>query len=415
MISNHPSNFRRRRPVRGIATDYYRDDLVAGEPGGPSHRPREGAAAPDRPRVLLITPDYPPGAGGIQLMASRLVGSFRSVAPGVVTRAPVQGTTVGEPHVVRVPRRGSQLVSVLALNAAAVRIARRHRPDLVLSMHLVCLPAVAVLRRLLSAPTVQFLHGQEVTHRPRLARTAIDAAELTVCVSEHTRGLASGLGGKADRLVVIPPGVDVPPRFSVAKQPRPTIVTVARLADRYKGHDVMLEAVARLRGHCPDVQWIVIGDGRLRRELELRAATLGVQDAVSFRGAVDDAERDEWLRRAHVFAMPSRVPADGGGEGFGIVYLEAGGHSLPVVAGDAGGARDAVVDGETGLLVDAANPDAVAQALLRLLTDGSLADRMGRAGRRHAERHTWDAAASAVERELSKLVPAFAIPSAPGA
>jgi phosphatidyl-myo-inositol dimannoside synthase len=366
-------------------------------------RPRQSTADLDRPRVLVITPDYPPGAGGIQLLASRLVGSFTKLAAGVVTRAPVRGTAGGDRHVLRVPRLGSQTISVVALNTEAVRIACRRRPDLVLNMHVVCAPAAAVLRRLLDVPVVQFLHGQEVAHRPRLARNAINAAELTVCVSTHTRRLAMHVGGNPDGLVVIPPGVDVPPRFSGAKQPRPTIVTVARLVDRYKGHDVMLDALARLRGDGLDVQWIVIGDGRLRKELHLRAEALRLKDAVRFVGEVDDAERDDWLRSAHVFAMPSRVPPDGGGEGFGIVYLEAGAHGLPVVAGDAGGARDAVVDGTTGLLVDAADPEAVAQALLRLLSDPPFAERMGRAGRRHAARHTWGASAGALEREIFKL------------
>jgi phosphatidylinositol alpha-1,6-mannosyltransferase len=85
--------------------------------------------------------------------------------------------------------------------------------------------------------------------------------------------------------------------------------------------------------------------------------------------------------------MPSRLDEHGGGEGFGIVYLEAGARGLPVVAGNVGGATDAVVHGETGLLIDPTDPDAVAGAIVALLTDKDRARSMGEAGRRWAERH----------------------------
>src|SRR5439155_18622394 len=113
-----------------------------------------------------------------------------------------------------------------------------------------------------------------------------------------------------------------------------------------------------------------IGAGPRREQFERFADIYGVDINVHFLGQVTNQERDTWLERAHVFAMPSRVPGGGlGGEGFGIVYMEASWHGLPVVAGNVGGAVDAVVDGETGLLVDANDPVAVSDAVTRLLGD----------------------------------------------
>jgi phosphatidylinositol alpha-1,6-mannosyltransferase len=138
------------------------------------------------------------------------------------------------------------------------------------------------------------------------------------------------------------------------------------------------------------VQWLVIGEGSLRRSLESRAGSLGVARHISFLGAVPDAERDACLARSRVFVMPSRVPATGvGGEGFGIAYLEANAFGLPVVAGHEGGATDAVVDGRTGLLVDPRDHVAVADGVTDLLLDPSRAAELGRAGAARAREFAW--------------------------
>jgi phosphatidylinositol alpha-1,6-mannosyltransferase len=129
----------------------------------------------------------------------------------------------------------------------------------------------------------------------------------------------------------------------------------------------------------------------------------GLGGRVRLLGEADDAERDQWLDRARVFAMPSRLAANGGGEGFGIVYLEAGAHGLPVVAGDVAGARDAVINGVTGLLVDPTDHIAVADALTRLLLDHSLAESLGHAGELQARSLGWPSVAQKVEDLLHRV------------
>ena len=207
---------------------------------------------------------------------------------------------------------------------------------------------------------------------------------------EGFRTLVLAPDAPVKRLAVVHPGVDLPGDSAPQAEPRPTFLTISRLQERYKGHDVMTRALALVRARLPDVRWVVIGDGSLRPALEALARSHGVRDAIDFLGTVSDAERDEWLRRARLLAMPSRLPAGGlAGEGFGIVYLEAGAFGKPVVAGRAGGALDAVVDGVTGLLVDPTDPVDVADAITRLLCDGELTARLGRAGVERARQFTW--------------------------
>jgi phosphatidylinositol alpha-1,6-mannosyltransferase len=191
-------------------------------------------------------------------------------------------------------------------------------------------------------------------------------------------------------------------------------LTVARLQDRYKGHDVLIRALASVRAKVPGVEWIVIGDGPLRPGLELLARSCGVADSVRFLGAVSDEQREQWLRRADLLAMPSRLPGAGlAGEGFGIVYLEAGAYRKPVVAGNVAGAVDAVTDGENGLLVDPTDPLAVAGAIARLLLDPELARRLGGAGALRAQSLAWPVIAERVEAVLLEALrasPRFGAP-----
>ena len=151
----------------------------------------------------------------------------------------------------------------------------------------------------------------------------------------------------------------------------------------------------------PDVEWIVIGDGPLRGEIEQLARDHGVAGSIRFLGAVGDEQRNMWLRHASLLAMPSRLPEGRlAGEGFGIVYLEAGAYGKPVVAGNVAGALDAVIDGETGLLVDPRDPEAVGDAITRLLLDPGLAARFGAAGALRAREFAWPVMVERVESLL---------------
>lgn len=352
--------------------------------------------------MLVLTPDFPPAHGGVQRLVERLVACWTRADACVVTPgdAGLDRFDWGRPYEVRrTSKRRRHRPTVAWLNLAALRQALLYRPDVTLSAHIVTSPAAAAIHRLVGAPFVQYLHGREVVNRSRLVRLALARSAAAIAVSRHTASLA--LSVKADaRIQVVPPGVDPPTAPRQDRSQRPLVVTVARLEGAHKGHDVMVEAIASLRERIPDVLWAVIGDGALRSDLAEWVATHGLHDHVLLLGALDDAERDAWLERAWAFAMPSRVGPDGGGEGFGIAYLEAAAHGLPVVAGDEGGALDAVIDGRTGLLVTPTDPGAVAEALEKLLLDPELATKLGEAGASRAREFAWPRIAHRVERLL---------------
>lgn len=361
-------------------------------------------------RTLVLTPDFPPAPGGIQLLVHRVVRHAPGLQCRVVTLdAPgaEEFDRAGDLDVKRVPLvPAPRPVSTLALNGAALAQAVAFRPQAVLSAHIVMSPGASLIRRALRVPVVQYFHGKEIGVRPKLAGFAARNADACIAVSSYTSSLITAAGGGAERIHLIHPGVDLPEhRSETARLERPTVLTIARMEDRYKGHDVMVRAMSLVASRVPDAQWVVIGDGPLRAAIAELARSAGLgEEVIRFLGAVSDEERDAWLDRAHVFAMPSRMPAGGfAGEGFGIVYLEANAHGCPAIAGGVGGAVDAVVDGQTGLLVDPEDHVAVGNALVELLQDAPRRREMGAAGASRAEDFAWPLIADQVAALLSQV------------
>jgi phosphatidyl-myo-inositol dimannoside synthase len=335
-----------------------------------------------KPVALVVTPNLPPATGGIESLLGSIVPAWDRVDPVVI--AP-DGPGAAEfdrdwdVPVVRVSRgRGPRSTAAL-LNAALLAHGRRRRPAVVLSGHIVASPAAWAFSRVAGAPYVQYVYGRELARRPRLSRFALERATSSIAISAYTERLAASVAPAGSPMHRIPPcaHLEVHPRGG---DRQPEIVAVARLVERSKGHDVLLAAMPDVLRAVPEARLTIVGDGPLRAELQATAANLGIAGEVEFLGAVDEATRDAVLARAAVFALPTRLDRDGGGEGFGIVYLEAAAYGLPSVAGRAGGAVDAVVDGKTGVFVDPLDAQEVARAIVELLRDPARAARLGAAG-----------------------------------
>src|SRR5262249_6171533 len=149
-----------------------------------------------------------------------------------------------------------------------------------------------------------------------------------------------------------------------------------------KGQDNLVRAFPAIRRRVPDTALLLVGGGPNRSTVERLAHEAGVERHVVLTGSIPWEELPMYYAAGDVYAMPCRTRGQGlDVEGLGIVYLEASATGLPVVAGDSGGAPDAVREGETGFVVGGRDIAAIADRVARLLEDGSLASRMGAAGR----------------------------------
>ncbi len=165
----------------------------------------------------------------------------------------------------------------------------------------------------------------------------------------------------------------------------------------YKGHRIFIDAAARVLKKIPGVKFLLVGDGKLRPEIEGRIAELGLKDSVFLPGQRDDAV--EILTGVDIAALASYE------EGFSNVVLEAMALAKPVVATRVGGVPEAVEDGKTGLLVSPDDADGLAGAIVRLLENRGEAEAMGRAGMERARRvFTIEKMISSYEKLYDKLL-----------
>lgn len=144
-----------------------------------------------------------------------------------------------------------------------------------------------------------------------------------------------------------------------------------------KGHEYLFQAIRQLDGSVP-VQLLVVGNGTRRGELESMVSDMGLKQKVTFAGFRNDVT--DLLQGADLAVLPSLL------EGLPNSLLEAMSVGTPVVATAIGGVPEVVSDGDNGLLVKPADPNALARAMKRLLTDNTLARRMGLAGMKRVER-----------------------------
>lgn len=367
-------------------------------------------------RILLLAADFPPSVGGIQTM---LLEIFRRLPDEVTVLAPAEAGAAeadrAQPFsVVRAgtrPRLGVAGLVRMLLRAMWECCARP--PDLVVCGHVVTAPIGLLVKRLFRRPYVVFTYAWEVQRKrwSRVIGRVLRGADAVVAISAFTRDAVKRFGVAPDRIHIISPGVD-PVRFSptdgveVRQRPwRPTLLTVARLNERYKGHDSVIRALPLILAKVPEARYVVAGQGRLQDYLEALARNVGVAEAVVFVGAVPDSDLPRLYRECDVFVLASRNSrTGGGGEGFGIVCLEAAATEKPVVAGRSGALPDTVQDGATGLLVHGDDPLELAEAVVKLLTDSAFAGRLGRAGRRRVlQEMTWEHARDKVQHLFASV------------
>ncbi len=297
----------------------------------------------------------------------------------------------------RILRGGHKYSFNLAVPFLLRRLAARDPPDVVLddinkipfySPLYTRAPVLAVIPHLMGATVFQEVNPALATVLYALERPVrlIYRRSFFEVISESTRRELIGLGYPAERISVIHCGVDrqvYRPDPAVAKSAAPTLLYVGRIK-RYKSVDQTIRALPLVRRRVPGATLGIVGDGDGMGELRTLARRLGVEDAVRFVGFVPSAAKIRLLQEAHVVVNPSVK------EGWGLTNVEANACGTVCVAADSPGLRDSVLDGRTGLLYPWGDVEALAERVVRLLSDAALRTRMEEAALGWAASLTWE-------------------------
>ena len=363
-------------------------------------------------RIGFYTPNYPGvnGDGGIGTYTRDLGHALSRIGFCVHVVTPGTGPAVADGSLTIHPCRTDYLRGLDRLipgaganwhvGRAVRRVARQQKLDLVEFpnweglglLYQAIGPTRTVVRLHTSSRETQAIDGLPDTRRLRwdvrrerwLARRA---RSLVTHSDAHRHAMAGELGIPAEKIAVVRHGVPVDPDWVRPPRPPgpPRVVFLGRLEQR-KGSLDLLQAVPEVLHRVPDARFTLIGSDRPhcpggRSHCDYLAAEFkpAVRDRVTLTGVLPQGEVDRALQTADVFVAPSRY------ESFGLIFPEAMRWGTPVVGTLAGGIPEIVTDGETGLLVPPADPAALADALVRLLSDESLRVRLGTAGRRSVE------------------------------
>lgn len=248
----------------------------------------------------------------------------------------------------------------------------------------------------LDRPIMGLVHGVD----PLLGRKALDTSVVDLLhsgvqqlktagiVGSFLRTHLTDIGLDSNRFRLVPNGTEIPPDTGTPRCPstggKKRILGVGRLIE-LKGHDDTLRALAQLTHEegLTDWHFRIVGDGEQRRQLQVLAADLGIAGKVEFAGRLDRAQTLAAFDECDIFCLPSWA------EAFGIVFLEAMARGRPVIGCNNCGPADFLTNDRDGILVPPKAPAMLSFALRALWEEPERLSAIGAAGRKTAEKLTW--------------------------
>ncbi|MFN3466192.1 MAG: glycosyltransferase family 4 protein [Candidatus Brocadiales bacterium] len=357
--------------------------------------------------LLIFTDNYPPQSGGIGTYAYELAKNLHAEGVEVMVCAPgSKGAREMDSREKFITYRIVRKRPLFELHALLLLfyLTLRGRVDRALCMTWHPCGSLAMLTNFLfNVPYYVVAHGSEFLEpeegllnrlkygwflRP-LKRLVLGRAS-TLFTYSYTKRLLMALGADEKKIVLVRGGTD-PEKFQPVKnrgevarryglEGKKVLLTVARLAP-HKGQDTIISLMPELIKKIPNLVYVIVGVGSQEATLKDMVSRLNLNGYVLFTGPKPVEELPGLYSVCDVFVMVSKEIPSFEFEGFGIAFLEANACGKPVIGGKSGGIPEAVLHGQTGLLVDPNNPKEIIGAIVKLLTDDSLARELGERGR----------------------------------
>jgi glycosyltransferase involved in cell wall biosynthesis len=382
-------------------------------------------------RILQITPFYPPSLGGTQYFVQGL-------SRGLIRRGHEVDVLTINTETVEPLETDSEGINVrrCALNASyyrglvsiefALRLLKAEDFDLyhVHVPYALGLELATVASRRNRKPLVATHHGQGIRGDPLYTLIAgsysLFSRAISLrgphCIIFLTQSYADSLwlpravrrrvrivrtGANISSFSPDHDGACVRRRHQIGEEvPLVLFVGSLRAGNQYKGVGHLIRALPEVKRRVKNVRLMIVGGGRLLPELKELASHLEITDAIVFTGSVKNDLLPRYYSAADTFVLPSIA----GPENSPVVVFEAMASGKPVVASGLPGVCEIVQHEETGLLVPPRDINALAAALVRVLTDPDFRSSAGRKARARAKGHSWDHCAAQMETIYKELV-----------
>lgn len=366
--------------------------------------------------LLVLASTYPrwvgdPEPGFVHELCLRLAADFNVVvvcpnAPGALVSETMHGVRVERFRYA--PRRWQTLVNdggitanlrrkrwkyfllpgfLLAMFLATRSALRKHNPSIIHAHWLIpqgLMAAFLSRREGKAIPFVATSHGADLyawngSAFGRLKRFVVRRATTLTVVSQTMIASLARLGANPDRIELGPMGVDIRARFTPVasvQRSRFEILFVGRLVEK-KGLKHLIAVMPAILARFPEAKLTIVGFGPEELERKRQVASLGVQSAVEFLGAISQDRLPSLYSRAAMFVAPFVEATGGDRDGLGLVAVEAAACGCPVVVSDLPAIRDVFSDGEATFVVSG-DRTMLVEAIIRLMADpgaAPLADR----------------------------------------
>jgi len=327
---------------------------------------------------LIVTRNFPPDVGGMQVLMGGLSESLLNHGPVQIftyeyenskTYDIKSGANIERVKGIKLFRkfRKANLVNNFINSNSSIRA--------LIVDHWKSLELIKT-ENLKKIKTFCLLHSKEINHdigtslNKRIIKSTSNA-DFIISNSNFTKNLAIKVGIDSSKLHVIFPGIPKPNKIEnifklKAKEyfsdSFPKIITVSRL-DKRKGHDKILMLIKNLKFKFPKIKYISIGRGEEENNLLKLSKELNIEKEVVFLKNIDFPLKTALVSESNLFLMPSRIEKKSV-EGFGISFIEAASCGIGSIGGKDGGASDAIIHKKTGLICDGNDLNSINDSIL---------------------------------------------------
>ena len=352
---------------------------------------------------LIVTRNFPPDIGGIQMLMGGL-------SEGLLNHGPVKVFTYEFPNSNNYDNNSS--ISIERIKG--IKLFRKYRKANIVNEFIEGSTNIRSIiadhwkslellnkENISKTKTICLLHSKEINHEKgsslnkRLVEST-NKANFIIANSNFTKELAIKVGIDPSKINVIFPGIKEPQIVQdkykkeakiIYKESFPKIITVARLEKR-KGHDKILMIIKNLKLKFPKIKYISIGFGEEENSLKKLSKELSIQDEAIFLKNIDEKMKVALIAESNLFLMPSRIDKKSV-EGFGISYIEAASYGVGSIGGKDGGASDAITNNITGLICNGNELDSIYDCVINFFSDNNFI-KFGEAAKTFSENFHWN-------------------------